>query len=220
MNLRFWLKKPESTPDAEPAPATGEVPVPAKGKKKLIILIAIALLVVLAGGGAAVLVIKKRAATAAAAAEDAGDVSAVLASHDAADKSGHRTAPTFVALDPFVVNLADRDAERYAQIGLTLEVDDAKFADEMKLYMPAIRNAILMILAHKSSQELLGRAGKEALAAEIMREAVRPMGIEIEPDAAAAGGDANARSAKAARPLRPALHNPVRRVHFASFIVQ
>ena len=49
--------------------------------------------------------------------------------------------------------------------------------------MPAIRNAILMILAHKSAAELLERTGKEALAAEIMRESVRPMGIEIEPRA-------------------------------------
>ncbi len=31
--------------------------------------------------------------------------------------------------------------------------------------MPAIRNAILMILAHKTSQELLDRDGKEQLAA-------------------------------------------------------
>ncbi|MCK7493223.1 MAG: flagellar basal body-associated FliL family protein [Comamonadaceae bacterium] len=26
-------------------------------------------------------------------------------------------------LDPFTVNLADRDAERYAQVGITLEVE-------------------------------------------------------------------------------------------------
>jgi flagellar protein FliL len=83
----------------------------------------------------------------------------------------------------------------------------------MKLYMPAIRNAILMILAHKSAAELLERSGKEALAAEIMREVVRPMGIEIGPEPAA-GPDAKA------RPRKPAVHNPVRRVHFASFIVQ
>ena len=42
-----------------------------------------------------------------------------------------------------------------------------------------------MILAHKQSSELLERSGKEALAAEIMREAVRPMGIEIDPEPAA-----------------------------------
>jgi len=214
---------------AAPATATSDSPLPGKGKKKLIILIAIALLVVLAGGGAAVYLMKKRAA--AAAAEEAGDDGATTSAHAAAEKDGHRVPPTFVPLDPFVVNLADKESERYAQIGLTLEVDDPKFAEEMKLYMPAIRNAILMILAHKSSAELLDRAGKEALAAEIMREAVRPMGIEIDPepvaalpaeasDPAPAEGTVKVKPAKDAKPHKPAVHNPVRRVHFASFIVQ
>ncbi|HRI17312.1 MAG TPA: flagellar basal body-associated FliL family protein [Burkholderiaceae bacterium] len=200
------------------APATtanaAEAPVPAKGKKKLIIIIAIALLVVLAGGGAALYILKKRAA---AAAEEAGEDGAVTAQAQA-DKPAHRGPPTFVPLEPFVVNLADKDNDRYAQIAVTLEVDDAKFADEMKLYMPAIRNAILMILAHKHSSELLDRAGKQALADEIMREAVRPMGIEI--DAAPAAPAAGASAGKPARPPKEAVHNPVRRVHFASFIVQ
>ena len=56
----------------------------------------------------------------------------------------------------------------------------------MKAYMPAIRNGILMVLAHKTSAELLERSGKELLAAEIMRESVRPMGINIQADAPAA----------------------------------
>ena len=30
--------------------------------------------------------------------------------------------PAFVPLDPFTVNLADREAERYAQVGITLEL--------------------------------------------------------------------------------------------------
>ena len=56
--------------------------------------------------------------------------------------------------------------------------------------MPAIATPILMVLANKTSKELLDREGKEQLAQEIMREAVRPMGIEIalpEPVTAAAG---------------------------------
>jgi flagellar FliL protein len=204
--------------------AAGDTPAPARGKKKLIIIIALALLVLLLGGGAAVYVMKKRAAAAAAEAGEDGAASAE-AHHDEA-----RVPPIFVPLEPFVVNLADKDSERYAQIGLTLEVDDPKFAEEMKLYMPAIRNAILMILAHKQAAELLERSGKQALAEEIMREAVRPMGIEIDAvehapapaaaQAAASAADEEAAGAPPAPPPRPAVHNPVRRVHFASFIVQ
>lgn len=195
-----------------------EPQAPAQGKKKLIIIIVVAaLLVVLLGGGAAVYVMKKRAAAAA----EAGEDGAVAETH----KQEARVPPIFVPLEPFVVNLADKDSDRYAQIGLTLEVDDQKFAEEMKLYMPAIRNAILMILAHKQAAELLERSGKQALAEEIMREAVRPMGIEIDalaPVPAPAASSAAEDDAASAPPAlhRPAVHNPVRRVHFASFIVQ
>ena len=67
--------------------------------------------------------------------------------------------------------------------------------------MPAIRNAILLILANKTSKELLNREGKEQLAQEIMREAVRPMGIELatpEPITPAAAEHATSGAASAA----------------------
>jgi flagellar FliL protein len=90
----------------------------------------------------------------------------------------------FVALDPFVVNLTDRDTDRYAQIGITLQVEDEKASEEIKAYLPAIRNNILLLLSHKSSEELMAEGGKEKLAEQILREAVLPMGIELEdPDA-------------------------------------
>ena len=134
--------------------------------------------------------------------------------------------PTFVPLEPFVVNLADHDSDKYAQIGVTLQVDDAKFADQMKAYMPAIRNGILMVLAHKTSQELLTREGKELLAAEIQRESVRPMGIEVDdPDdedaqAAAAEAEAKAAGKKKKKKRKAEVHNPVEKVHFSNFIIQ
>ena len=200
------------------AAAEAAAPTAPKGKKKLIVIVAMVLLLALGGGG--VLFMMKKQAAAAATADEEGGGSEVA--HTAAAKT-HKAPPTFVPLDPFVVNLADRDGERYAQVGLTLEVDDPKFGDEMKNYMPAVRNAILMILAHKTSQQLLGREGKEALAEEIMREAVRPMGIEIDlPDAAekpAAEAHADAPKKKRKKKNQEP-HNPVQRVHFSSFIIQ
>ena len=155
---------------------------PAKGKKKLIIIIAAVLLLALAGGGGALFCMKKKAAEAAAAAEAEGEDGEAAGAHGAEKDGKHDAAhpPTFVPLEPFVVNLADKETDRYAQIGITLEIDDAKFAEQLKAYMPAIRNGILMVLAHKTSAELLERKGKEALADEIMRETVRPLGIEVE----------------------------------------
>ena len=191
------------------AAVEGAVPVKA-GKKKLVIVLALALLLLAVVGGAAVFWLRAKAQAAHEAEQD--EPVAEAAGATAAPKRDPKVVPVFVALDSFTVNLADREAERYAQIGITLELDDPKVADEMKVYMPAIRDAILMILAHKTSAELLERAGKEALAAEIMRESVRPMGIETGP--------ALDRDGKPIRPAPPPADNPVRRVLFSSFIIQ
>lgn len=191
-------------------------PPPPKGKRKMIILVASALLVVtVAGGGAAALIVKKRAADAAAAALDE-DHDEEAGPAPAARRDVHAGPPAFLPLDPFVVNLADADSSRYAQIGITLELRDAKSAEELKAYMPAIRNGVLMVLAHKMSSELLTRPGKERLAAEVMREAVRPLGIELagSPPVAAADGKPQALV------TTPIDESPVRNVHFSSFIIQ
>lgn len=196
-----------------------EVPKAKKGLSKKLILIVAAVAVLLAvGGGAALYLMKKRAAEAAAAEEDGDE--AEPAAHAA--KKDHKAPPNFLPLEAFVVNLADRDQERYAQIGVTLQIDDPKAAEELKLYMPAIRNGVLMILSHKTSTELLERTGKEKLATEIMREAVRPLGIELEADDEPAhdAADAGEKPAKKKRKKAPAEHNPVEHVHFSSFIIQ
>ena len=219
--------------------ADADAAVPAKkSRKKLIIIIAAALLVVLIGGGAAMFFIKKKAHNAEGAEEDAP-----VAEHAAA-KRDPKHPPTFLPLDPFVVNLSDKEADRYAQIGITLEVEDPKFAEEMKTYMPAIRNGILMILAHKSSRELLERSGKEKLAGQIQREAARTMGIAIEePNDADEAPPAERGDAKVAKETRnaavdegedtpkkmpkpkkkrneTAVDNPIHHVHFSNFIIQ
>ena len=216
---------------AAAAPATeAGAPVPAKkGKKKLIIMVAVALLVLLGGGGGAAIYFKKKAAHAAeAAAEEGGAVD----EHKAA-KRDPKHPPNFLPLDPFVVNLADKEVDRYAQIGITLELQDAKFGDELKLYMPAIRNGILMILAHKTSAELLERSGKEMLALQVQREAARTMGIEVaEPEAlskakpadspaATQEGDDEAEKKPKKKAKRAAVEpNPILNVHFSNFIIQ
>ncbi|HEX2541142.1 MAG TPA: flagellar basal body-associated FliL family protein [Caldimonas sp.] len=152
-------------------PAAGAAPPPRVRKKLLVIGAAVlALLLLLAAGG--VVLLKQRAARAAAGDDDTAAVEARSPTAQA------RSVPFYLPLDPFVVNLADRDVDRYAQIGITFELENGASGEQLKAYMPAVRNAILMVLANKTSRELLDRAGKEQLAQEIMREAVRPMGIE------------------------------------------
>jgi flagellar protein FliL len=148
--------------------------------------------------------------------EDGAEQTEAAPKPKAKAKSEH--PPTFVPLDAFTVNLADKDVDRFAQIGITLQVEDPKFADQIKAYMPAIRSNVLMVLSHKTAAELLTREGKDKLARDIMREAVRPMGIEIEEeeeeDPAADAPKKKKKKKKAA------VESPITQVLFSNFIVQ
>ena len=210
------------------AAATTEAPPPAKGKKKLIIIVAVVALVLAGAGGAAAFMIKKKASAEAA---EAADADADAATGDPAPaktvaKHDPKATPVFVPMDTFTVNLADREAERYAQIGITLEIDDAKTGDQIKNYMPAIRNNILMAIADRTAADLMGREGKTRLAEKIKRETARALGYEVGDEDAADSAQAGATPAKAGasaakkkkKQAAPVL--PIRAVHFSNFIIQ
>lgn len=194
---------------------------PKRGKKKLVILVIAGLLLALLAGGGVVLLMKKKAAAHAAAEAEDGET-AQVESHDAPRKRDAKHAPTFVPLDTFTVNLADREVERYAQIGVTLELEDAKVADDIKAFMPAIRNNVLLVLAQKTSQELLEREGKQRLAFEIKREAARALGVEIEDELAKAAAKSASGAAAGKKPGKRRVYepSPVTGVHFSNFIIQ
>jgi flagellar FliL protein len=139
-----------------------------------------------------------------------------------ARKEAAKVAPTFLPMENMVVNLADPGGDRFAQIGITLELDDAKTAEQVKLYLPTIRSGILMLISQRTSAELLQREGKEKLASDILREVSRPLGYPVATErdrarAAAADkdGDEDERPAR-----RRTERNPVHRVLFSSFIIQ
>lgn len=192
------------------AAAGNEVAAKGGGKKKLIIIVAIVLVLVLAGVGALLMMKKKAAANADEEGGAAEETHAPAAAHA---KPG--TPPTFVPLDPFTVNLADKEVDRFAQVGVTLEVADPHFADQLKAYMPAIRNNVLMVLSHKTSAELLTVEGKEKLAREIRRESVRPMGIELDDEE-----EEDSDAPKKKKRKKKQVESPVTQVLFSTFIVQ
>ncbi len=188
---------------------------PKKGNKKLIVIGALAALVLLGGGGGAVLVMKSKAA----AAEEDEAASEAKPRAKAAAKADPAAPPTFVPLDPFTVNLADRSAERYAQVGITLEVDDPKLGDQIKTYMPAIRNNILMALSEKTAADLMDREGKTKLAEKIRRETSRALGYEVEEPEEESEEAADEKPRKKRRkPVEEVL--PIAAVHFSNFIIQ
>ena len=196
---------------ATAAPTATDAPAPAKGKKKLIIMVVAAVLVLAVGGAAAMMMLKKKPA--AVDGED-GEAEVAAVQHDT------KAVPVFVPLDPFTVNLADREAERYAQVGITLEITDAKFGDQIKAFMPAIRNNILMAIADRTAAELIDRSGKTALAERVRKEASRALGFEIEDDEAADEEDEPPAKSKKKKKKRAAPALPIKAVHFSNFIIQ
>ncbi|MDD2178506.1 flagellar basal body-associated FliL family protein [Acidovorax sp. D2M1] len=192
---------------------------PAKSKKMLLIIIGVVVAVLVIGGGAAAWFISSRSH----AAEDEEGGGA-----PAAHKEAPKVAPTFLPMENMVVNLADPGGDRFAQIGITLELEDAKTAEQVKQYLPTIRSGILMLVSQRTSTELLQREGKEKLATDILREVSRPLGYSVPSErerakAAAAAehdeGDAEERPAARKRTERTE-RNPVRKVLFSSFIIQ
>ncbi|MBA4175213.1 MAG: flagellar basal body rod protein [Leptothrix sp. (in: Bacteria)] len=190
--------------------ATADTPAPAQGKKKLIIMVAVAVLVLAVGGVAAMMLLKKKPAQAEG--ED-GDAEVAAVQRDP------KVVPVFVPLDPFTVNLADRDAERYAQVGITLEISDPKVGDQIKSFMPAIRNNILMAIADRSAADLIDRNGKLQLAEKVRKEASRALGLEIDDEEAAADED-EAPKSKKKKKKKVAQVLPIKAVHFSNFIIQ
>lgn len=206
---------------ATAAPDAGAAPAAKGGKKKLMIIVGVVVLLLAVLGGGAAFYFKSKAAAAAAAEEEGGGSAA--AHKEKKPKAAARDPkhpPTFVPLDPFTVNLADRDAERYAQIGVSLELEDPKQADAIKAYMPVIRNNILMVLSHKSSAELLERDGKTKLAREIQRETARALGIEVEDEDEEAEDKPEDTKKKKKKKKKVEVDLPVTAVHFSNFIIQ
>lgn len=135
---------------AKPAPATAAPaanPPPKKSGKLLWIIL---ILVVLAGGGggAAFLLMKPA-------------------------HSGPKPLPPaqYIAMDPaFVVNLADADTVKYLQADVQLQTRDPETAAAIALHTPLIRNRLLLLFGQQTSQQLVGRAGKERLQAQALNE--------------------------------------------------
>lgn len=176
---------------------------PAKSKKLIVILAVLALLVV--AGAAAWGLLASRDMD-----EEGGRSS----------KAANRTPPTFLAIENMVVNLADPGGDRFAQVGITLELKDAKTAEMVKAYMPSIRSSVLMLLSQRTTDELLTREGKEKLAADVRREVARPLGYTVPKSRKRGEADPDEEDDDEDSPRPRASDNPVRQVLFSSFIIQ
>jgi flagellar FliL protein len=188
----------------------GETETPVKRpfkRKKLIIFGIIGLLVLALAGGAAWYFLSKKNHSA-----DGSEEAAPAPVHVAP-----KGPPTYFPMENMVVNLADPGGEKVAQVGITLELADAKAADQVKLYLPSIRSGILLLISQRTAEEILQIDGKEKLAADIILEASRPF-EEVDPDAPARAKGSKVKKRMVSK--NAAGQNPVLGVNFSSFIVQ
>lgn len=154
-------------PAAPPADEAAPTPAPKRRKKLLVVVIALAVVVLLlAAGVVGLLMLKKHDSTGEDHAEDTASAATVDLSKP----------PTFMTLEPFVVNLSPKEGDRYLQVVLAMRVADAKTGESLKGFMPEIRHEINLLLTGKLPSELATPEGQEELADEIVDRTNRVLG--------------------------------------------
>ncbi len=134
-----------------------------RSRKKLLLIVMIVLLLLGGGGGAAWYFLRP----------------AGTAAPQTAVKPPP-APPVFIELEIFTVNLA---GDRILQTGITLQVKEAKDAEQLKLYMPQVKNRLLLLLSSKSIDELHTPSGKESLAADIATSLKQAYTKDLTPPA-------------------------------------
>ena len=83
-----------------------------------------------------------------------------------------KDATTVVSLEPFIVNLADQEHERYLRLSVSLvlacEAGTAPQTEEGPEHAH-VRDRVLSVLGSKQAEELISFEGKEALRLELQR---------------------------------------------------
>ncbi|HZG22897.1 MAG TPA: flagellar basal body-associated protein FliL [Herbaspirillum sp.] len=143
-------KAPAKGAEADAAPAKSS-------KKMLFIIIGVVLVLVIGGAGAFFMMGGKG-----------------KKGEDHAEEKAEAKAPTFVVIEPFVVNLQQETGDQYLQVAMTLQVPDGQTAEALKLYMPQVRSRLLMVLSSKKASELLTSEGKRKLTDEIIDQLGEP----------------------------------------------
>ena len=144
-----------ATPDAAAAAAAA----PKKKSRKGLVFAVVALLLIAAGGAGGWWWWSQQ-----------GQTPADKAKAKAEEKKALKP-PVFVTLDPFTVNLQEENGEHYLQVQVVYHVADEKVPEQLKVYLPILRNRILILLAAKRPSELNAPEGKAKLVAELLAAA-------------------------------------------------
>jgi len=159
--------------------ATGAAPKKSKSKMMLIIIL---LLVVVAGAGGFFgwkhFNSAKADTTAHSAAsghdeEESGDEEKLKKGKKKKKEKEHGDEGATVNFEPFLVNLADKEASRYVKTSIRLLVANKESAETIakgETLMPRMRDTILTLLSTKTAEEMTSNEGKEKLKKEILEK--------------------------------------------------
>jgi flagellar FliL protein len=165
-------------PKGNKAAPPAETPKPAKSKLRWILL---ALVVVLTGAGGFLgwnyFKMHKASASSHSASETEATVEAG-SDHSKKDPvKGKGKADTgegaTVTLEPFLVNLADKDTSRYLKTTIQILVPGKEFAEKITtggVFVPRMRDTILGILTTKVADDVITNEGKQKLKKEIIEK--------------------------------------------------
>jgi len=70
-------------------------------------------------------------------------------------------------MEPFVVNIAETNGERYLKIVIQLETSDPGVGPELEQIKPRIRDSILDLLTPKTFKDIMDLSGKQRLREDI-----------------------------------------------------
>jgi flagellar FliL protein len=90
-------------------------------------------------------------------------------------KAAPAKPPVFHTLDPFTVNLAEENGDHYLQVSVVYQLADEKAVEQVKTYLPVIRNRILLLLSAKRPSEINSAEGKQNLVADLVTAARESM---------------------------------------------
>ncbi|MFQ5513733.1 MAG: flagellar basal body-associated protein FliL [Myxococcota bacterium] len=168
-------KDKKETADPEAEEATGG------GKKKLVLIVAIAGVLVLGGAGAGFVLLRgsgdgteteaeaegeshERADAETLEHDEAGSTEAEAEAHEPEGAVGK-----MYALEPFIVNIADRERDRYLKIKAELELVRPEVANEVEARLPQLRDMVISLLGSKSFEEIRSMEGKDLLREELLQ---------------------------------------------------
>lgn len=135
-----------------------------KGKKKLLILL-LAVVVLMAGGAGGFFYWRHRAAQKLAA-KNAGQEAEKKHEGDS-----EKEVAEVIELQPFIVNLADREEPKYLRMTVSLGIGEGAEGKPDPLFTTKVRNAILAIVTTKTADQILTVEGKTELRKEMLSAA-------------------------------------------------